>query len=208
MKHSAALALTILVLASTLAVTAQTALGASERFTNTKYGYSITPPEGYQVSSGTSTSSKVVFFSSQKDSEIDVFGEEVTGSLDDLTGSELQDLGTLENFHLLAKNVKQLDGLDYTELVYLYKQGGMDLECKSCIFVANQTEVIVAFGAKLSSYQDDLPVFESSFQTLKINTAAANTEAQPLPLLSIAVACVVVAAVVVGVVVVVKRRNA
>ena len=145
----------------------------SKIYYNESYGFSIHPPAGWEVvDSGLREGTPVTFWG-PKDKvfapNVFIAVMEATDTLEEYISMAKQQLSLiLTNYQLVDEKSRVIDGLPAYELVYTYEKGVFHLKAMRVFLLKGEKVYTISFTVLRDNYDEYLPVFESSVETLKI----------------------------------------
>lgn len=145
----------------------------SKIYHNELYGFSIHPPAGWEVvDSGLREGTPVTFWG-PKDKvfapNVFIAVMEATDTLKEYVSMAKQQLSLIfTNYQLVDEKSRVIGGLPAYELAYTYKKGVFHLKTMRVFLLKGEKVYTISFTVLRDSYDEYLPVFESSVETLKI----------------------------------------
>ena len=145
----------------------------SKIYHNESYGFSIHPPTGWEVvDSGLREGTPVTFWG-PKDKvfapNVFIAVMEATDTLEEYVSMAKQQLPLiLTNYQLVDEKSRVIGGLPAYELVYTYEKGMFHLKAMRVFLLKGEKVYTISFTVLRDNYDEYLPVFESSVETLKI----------------------------------------
>lgn len=165
-------------------------------YTNTQFGFAITPPSRWEISSG-----GLIFSNPSSGAFIMVNVEDSSLTLFDYASSK-QSWGrfywALNNYHLIDSGFRNIGGVSCYEIVYNYTQGS-DSKITDVFFVENGRAFTITYGGSPLEHAYNLPLFEQSPQTFRINSISLSTY--------LVVAGVIIITVILAVIILFKRKH-
>ena len=144
-------------------------------YDNVKYGYSISPPNGWTVDENPDLTS--VTFNPPPA----YAGASFSVIVDDSEGFTAVQIATaarqmlplvFNNFTLLGESARTVGELNGYKLEYTVIQGIMELRLAQVIFVKNAYQYVLTYGGLSTQYDALVPDFESSVNSLQITAVS------------------------------------
>jgi hypothetical protein len=174
-------------------------------YSNTAYGFSMTPPSGWTVNEG--VSGTVVMFVGPVIPEtggninINVVAGNTNETLSEAISSIKASYPTdFTNFSEVSESSRTIGGMNAYEIVYTWSQGGNDFEDKQVFFVQSGQDFIITCTALPTNYATYSSTFEQSIQTFQLSPAG-------IPLTTILVVIAIIIVVIVVIVAVARSRK-
>jgi hypothetical protein len=140
-------------------------------YDNVKYGYSISPPDGWTVDENSDLTS--VTFNpppAYAGASFSIVVDESGGftAVQIATAARQMLPLVFNNFTLLGESARMVGELNGYKLEYTVVQGVMELRLAQVIFVKNAYQYILTYGGLSTQYESLVPDFESSVNSLQI----------------------------------------
>lgn len=184
---------------------------ASQAYTNTKYGFSITPPYGWTISNDTSDEALFICPDVQAAgisvAFINTFAEKTSANLMDYTASSIRYLQEESaNFNKLSQDTQIVSGITCNLVTFTLTDQGYEFKGKLAFFVENGNAFVTGFEALSSYYETYLPMFEQSLQTFNINQVNQISAQFPVEIIIIVVIVVIVIAAIIIIVAASRKK--
>lgn len=176
-------------------------------YTNTRWGFSMTPPSGWTVSEGTSMTAVYFLgpFISETGGNVNVnvqVMENVDSALSEIVSANKLSLqNSLNDFTLVSENNQVVAGYNCYVLVMTFTYGSYGFKNEEAIFVESNKEFVITYTALPSNFDTYLSEFEPSLQTFRVNSGGGFTAT------TLIVIAIVIAGIVVGIIFVIMRRK-
>ena len=166
-------------------------------YSNSSYGFSMTPPTGWTVDEGVSGTVVLFYGPTMPETGTNVNINVVVGSTNQTLSQAISavkvDLpAELTNYTLVSESSPNINGLNCYELVYTHSLDENDFKVKQVFFIENGHDYVISCTATPSNYDTYSSAFEQSLQTFQLSSSSPGSFPPWIILVVVAVVVVVI----------------